>query len=262
MSYTSTYVTDAVANGNIILDFVDACRNELSFSPVSDSNWLALVEAIQRVDDCGDRSDLAIDMLIHAIDMAYGEADLAMFRDQSGRLAEIWSAVKSNYPADEDFWSTPINEDRGEWTEKLADCEADWQAFCDEVLGDESAEAELRRELWEANGCAPEEAFDDEPDVPDPDAYLEDLCAESLIPDEDHPWDGYEDEWGDVWADWEIEDLRVEINELYNAGYMSDEEYEELLEVLDSAGGEDGEEVEVEMLNCVVKELCVIRRRV
>ena len=59
----------------------------------------------------------------------------------------------------------------------------------------------------------------------------------------------------------DIYDLYIEVSELYNAGYMSDEEHEELLEVLDSAGGEDGSEIEVEMLNCVVKELCVIKGR-
>lgn len=104
MTNLSIRLSGALENANILLDFDDEVRNQLSSDTLSFDAWLGLIEAIQRVEDAADESESAIDALIAASDAAYAQVDAAMMRDRTGTLARIWSDVKARFPADEGFW--------------------------------------------------------------------------------------------------------------------------------------------------------------
>lgn len=190
MSNISTSNVNALLrNGYALQRFAEACENELSFSPLSLDVDYELTRCLQRVDDSGDHSDAAIDRLDDAIGAAYEECFAAIDRDRTDHLAVLFEeAFASDYEHDPDY-----------------DPEADWAEFCNEVLGDEPfiiedvdydepadelSFLEKLDEDYEAYMANGGKMPADEPDVPDPDAYLEDLCAEALIPEFDSPdWD-------------------------------------------------------------------------
>lgn len=164
MTNLSIRLSGALENANILLDFDDEVRNQLSSDTLSFDAWLGLIEAIQRIEDAADESESAIDALIAASDAAYAQVDAAMMRDRTGTLARIWSDVKARFPADEGFWDdTPdVPDPDAEVELEAADEEAsffesEFDAWNDIAAGLTAfvAEADAEYEAYMANGGKP-----------------------------------------------------------------------------------------------------------
>lgn len=193
MSNISTSnVVNLLNNAYDLMEFVESCLNEYSFRPLSLDADYELTRCVQRVDDCGDYSEAALARLEAALDAAFDECFAAIERDRTDRLAVLYhEAFDGNRgPDDDPDWGP----------------EEDWAEFCSDIYdgaepfiiedvdydepADELSFLEKLDEDYEAYMANGGKMPADEPDVPDPDAYLEDLCAEDLIPEFDSTdWD-------------------------------------------------------------------------